>query len=228
VTLDEHGFALLPAAVAPASLKQLAARVPEWERLPDARQRYGATFAVRGLLHGDPALPTLLEQCGLGDLVRSVAGQGARAVDALLFDKIPQSNWKVPGHQDVVMPVAELSDEPGFSGWTVRRGISYVQPPVSVLEGLVAARLHFDDSSMDNGPLAIVPGSHRLGRLPDQRLADFTASDYRSCTANAGDVLLMKPLLVHRSAPSTTPLHRRVLHVVYASGEPGERVRWRR
>jgi hypothetical protein len=31
--------------------------------------------------------------------------------------------------------------------------------------------------------------------------------------------LLMKPLLLHASSPATAPKHRRVLHLVFHSGE---------
>ena len=33
---------------------------------------------------------------------------------AILFDKTPDSNWKVPWHQDVAIAVAARHDEPGF------------------------------------------------------------------------------------------------------------------
>lgn len=148
-------------------------------------------------------------------LVSDVLGRNVAPIDALLFDKIPGSNWKVPGHQDVVMPIADLLEADGFSGLTTRHGVRYGQPPEEVLQGLVAARIHLDDSPHDNGPLAVVPGSHRR-RLTDRELAELAPDQYRICPASAGDVLLMRPLLVHRSAPSATPLHRRVLHVVYA------------
>ena len=32
-------------------------------------------------------------------------------------------------------------------------------------------RLHLDDSLADNGPLRVLPGTHRLGRLSDVEIA---------------------------------------------------------
>ncbi len=225
--LDQDGFALLQGVVAPTWVQRLTARIPDWHALPSARRRHGATFAVSDLLRADSELGSLLEECGVTPRVAEVVGRPAFPIDALLFDKIPETNWRVPGHQDVIMPVAAAADEDGFSGWTTRHGVTHVQPPVAVLEELVAARLHLDDSSSDNGPLAVIPGSHRFGRLPDRRLAEFAANDYRSRSAMTGDLLLMRPLLVHRSARATRPLHRRVLHVVYAWRQPGTHVHCR-
>lgn len=223
--LTEDGFTLLPGVLTPAWTEQLAARIPGWALLPGARQRHGVTFAVSNVLQGDPELRGVLGACGVTRLVSEALGRNVVPIDALFFDKIPESNWKVPGHQDVVMPIAALVEADGFSGLTMRHGASYGQPPDDVLQDLVAARLHLDDSSPDNGPLAVVPGSHRR-RFTDRELAEIPPDQYRVCPASAGDLLLMRPLLVHRSAPSATPRHRRVLHVVYAWREAGERVRW--
>jgi ectoine hydroxylase-related dioxygenase (phytanoyl-CoA dioxygenase family) len=225
--LETKGFALLRAVVDPGRLARLAECADEAALLPGARQRHGATFAARGLLAKSPRLAKLLDQVGISELAGAALGEHAFAIDALLFDKIPESNWKVPGHQDVVMPVRSREDEPGFSSFTEHDHVVYVQPPAEALERLVAARVHLDDSTEDTGAIAVVPGTHRK-KLGDEELRSFERSDYRVCEARAGDVLLMKPLLLHRSAPARVPSRRRVLHVVYACREPGERVRWLR
>ena len=92
---------------------------------------------------------------------------------------------------------------------------------------MIAARIHLDDSPGDNGALAVIKGTHCRGKLRIADLQKFDRLDYRLCETSAGDVLLMRPLLVHRSSPSSSPVHRRVLHVVYASRQPGCQVRWR-
>ena len=39
----------------------------------------------------------------------------------------------------------------------------------------------------------------------------------------AGDIVLMRPLLVHASSASNAPMHRRVVHIEYATCElPGD------
>lgn len=167
------------------------------------------------MLHGDPELRGLLDACGVTRLVGETLGRDVVPIEALLFDKSLEGSWKVPGHQDVVMPIDQLVETDGFRGLTTRHGVRCGQPTEAVLHQLLAARIHLDDSTPDNGPLAVVPGSHRR-RLADRELAELNPDQYRVCPAAAGDVFLMRPLLVHRSAPSAMPLHRRVLHVVYA------------
>ena len=127
------------------------------------------------------------------------------------------------------MPVdAEVPSEPGFSGWTTKAGTIHAEPPVEVLAGLVALRIHFDDAPADNGALAVVLGSHLGGKLRDADLAALRPDQFVQVEVAAGDVLLIKPLIVHRSSPAVSPSHRRVLHVVYASREPGRELRWKR
>ena len=47
----------------------------------------------------------------------------------------------------------------------------YVQPPVSVLEQLVAVRIHIDDCLAESGALRVVAKSHSNGRL-DRKTAE--------------------------------------------------------
>lgn len=225
--LETDGHVLLRGVVKIATCERFLACITHSELSAGNRARRGATYAIRGLLWSGSDLAQLLAEAGIDRLVSDALGSRAFPVDALLFDKNPEANWKVPGHQDLVMPVAAEVVEAGFEGWVNRNGICYVELPGAILESMVAARIHLDDSPADNGALAVVSGSHRRGKMRDTDLQAIASSDYRTCDAARGDVLLMRPLLVHRSSPSRSPQHRRVLHVVYAIQEPGERVRWR-
>jgi ectoine hydroxylase-related dioxygenase (phytanoyl-CoA dioxygenase family) len=76
---------------------------------------------------------------------------------------------------------------------------------------------HLDASEHSNGPLRIVPGSHRLGVLTDEQIAaKVHASQVLECTVPAGGVLAMRPLLLHSSGKATTPSPRHVVHIEYA------------
>jgi ectoine hydroxylase-related dioxygenase (phytanoyl-CoA dioxygenase family) len=145
----------------------------------------------------------------------------------LLFDKAPAANWKVPWHQDTAIAVAERVEVPGFVGWSVKDGVTHVHPPVEILERMVALRIHLDDCGPDNGPLRVLPGSHRHGKLDEAQIEHWrqTTAEVRCC-AMQGDVLVMRPLLLHASSPAKAPSHRRVIHLEYACGALPNGMRW--
>jgi ectoine hydroxylase-related dioxygenase (phytanoyl-CoA dioxygenase family) len=88
---------------------------------------------------------------------------------------------------------------------------------------MVTLRLHLDDCDKSNGALKVLPGSHRSGKLSAGKIEDCrSASTENLCTANAGDALFMRPLLLHASSPAEKPRHRRVVHIEFAMDElPG-------
>lgn len=138
------------------------------------------------------------------------------AVQCTSFEKSADTNWLVPVHQDLGIPVHERIDHPALSGWSRKEGGWYVQPPVDVLESLVALRVHLDDCGADDGPLRLVPGSHLLGRIDATdapavrtRLGEVIAVVPR------GGLLVMRPLLLHASSKSCGTSRRRVLHFLF-------------
>ena len=158
------------------------------------------------------------------EILRRLIGVGilsekAVAIQAIAFDKTDGANWKVPWHQDLIHPFAEAVRSPGYLLPSLKDGIHYAQPPVEVLNDMLAARLHFDDCTEENGPLRVSPGSHRLGIIPQAQISEVVARlGEEVCLANKGEILLMKPLTLHASSKALQPLHRRVLHIVFHSG----------
>jgi len=151
----------------------------------------------------------------------------AVAIQCTLFDKSTTRNWLVALHQDLSVPVRERIVHPDFTGWSGKEGVLFVQPPQAILESLVAVRVHLDDCGPGAGPLRIVPGSHRHGRLSDaeaRRLRE-TQGEF-SCLAKIGDALLMRPLLLHASSKATAPSRRRVLHFLFGPAEVPYALRW--
>jgi len=140
----------------------------------------------------------------------------AVAVQCTLFEKSNHRNWLVPWHQDLTIPVRERVSHPDLTVWSAKEGGIYVQPPNSVLENLVASRLHIDDCNADNGPLRIVPGSHRFGRHDAESARTVRrANGEIKCRVTRGGVVLMRPLLLHASSNATGPGQRRVLHFLF-------------
>jgi len=140
------------------------------------------------------------------------------AIQAIAFDKTAGANWKVPWHQDLMFPVAEDST---WDQRSLKDGVVYARPPLEVLQGLLAARLHLDPCGEDNGPLRLASGSHRFGLIPSREAADRARDcGETSCLAEEGEVLLMRPLTLHASSQAKSPQHRRVLHFVFDGKDP--------
>ena len=193
----------------------------------DQRQKRGQVYAVRNLLARVPDVAELAASPAIRSLVEPILGPDAKVVRALLFDKTPGANWKVAWHQDLSIAVRERIDVEGFGPWSVKAGVQHVQPPVAVLQLMLTVRLHLDDCFEDNGPLLVLPGSHARGVLSPAQIADRRQKVApMACTAGAGGVVLMRPLLLHASSAATTPRHRRVIHLEFASGELPSGLQW--
>lgn len=203
--LEQHGFVIIP--------KVLAA--DEIERLQVA---LGATEGAgrRGLL-ADPAVAHFAHSARLVGLLRPLLPAGPQPVRAIYFNKTAEANWLVAWHQDLTIAVRERVEVPGFTAWTVKDGIPHVQPPVELLQNMLTIRVHLDDCDETNGPLRVLAGTHKFGRLSAEEILEMRdRHPEHLCCASAGDVMLMRPLLLHASGRSLGVRQRRVLHIEYA------------
>lgn len=156
--------------------------------------------------------------CQLGEhaLLTPLLPPAAVAVQCTIFDKSTGHNWLVGLHQDLSIPVRERIDEAQCSGWAAKESQLFVQPPASLLERLVAVRIHLDSVEADNGPLRVVPGSHRYGRLCPQEARDLRDRVGETvCLVPKGGALVMRPLLLHASSKISGEKRRRVLHFLF-------------
>jgi len=161
------------------------------------------------------------------ELVRSHTRGEPRVVRAIWFNKSPEANWLVAWHQDLAIAVRERIEAPGFGGWSVKEGVPHVQPPAEVLERMLTVRMHLDDADAENGALRVIGGTHLAGRLGAEQIEAARRERIETiCTAQAGDALLMRPLLLHASGRSTSERPRRVLHLEYAAVELPYGLRW--
>ena len=145
----------------------------------------------------------------------------ALAIQAIAFDKSAAANWKVSWHQDLMFPFAQQVTSQGFDLPCIKEGVHYARPPAAVLDHLLAVRLHLDDCDETNGPLRVSPRTHSQGIIKTSGIQDVLASNGEfTCLAKQGEALLMRPLLLHASSSATQPRHRRILHLVYYSGNP--------
>jgi len=182
---------------------------------------------LRNVLRLAPGALRVMHYPAVTEIVHSALGAGAFMVKGILFDKHPGANWNVPWHQDLTVAVRARTQAAGYGPWSVKAGVLHVQPPVQVLERMLTLRLHLDDCDDRNGPLRVLPGSHRHGEIAGHSLrAARERYPEVTCPASRGGILAMRPLLMHASSRAATATRRRVLHLEFAARELAERVAW--
>ena len=210
--LDRDGWATLSAQFNADEVEVIQAELAEAWRANAAHGRGG----VRNLLRTHATVRRLAQEGPMRRAAAAVLGPSCGAVRALLFDKTPGANWKVIWHQDLTIAVAARTADEGYGPWSAKEGVVHTQPPVEVLERMVAVRLHLDPCTRRNGPVRVLPGTHRQGRMTTEVIDRCRAEVPEVvCEAALGGLLLFRPLLLHASSPAEEPAHRRVLHVEY-------------
>jgi ectoine hydroxylase-related dioxygenase (phytanoyl-CoA dioxygenase family) len=208
--LEGAGFATIQGLIPEREVRELLSSNPTLEHRAG---RAGMRHALR-----QPGIMKLAEDPRLLAVARRVLGPAATPFRATLFDKSPSANWLVVWHQDTALPLVRRETVAGWGPWSRKAGIDYAHAPPSALEQVLALRLHLDDATEDNGPLRVLPGTHRRGVLTDeeiQALAGHLAPI--PCVVARGGALVMRPLLVHSSSKSKSAARRRVLHIEYAA-----------
>lgn len=175
-----------------------------------------------------PAVAALATDPRLLAFAAEVLGSAPVPFGATLFDKSTDANWLVAWHQDRALPLIERREAAGWGPWSQKDGVVYANAPATALEKVVALRVHLDDSTAENGPLRVLPGTHTLGVLSDAEINDAVQSiEQVICTVERGGVIVMRPLTVHASSKVTAAASRRVLHFEYAAAtfDEGQRLR---
>jgi ectoine hydroxylase-related dioxygenase (phytanoyl-CoA dioxygenase family) len=208
--VELRGFAILPEVLTRREIERLDESLAS---SPLPRSRAGMRHALR-----DPAIHAIAREPRLRAIAQEVLGCDPFPFRATLFDKSPASNWLVVWHQDTALPLRERRELPEWGPWSVKDGVIYAHAPATVLSRVVALRLHLDDSTHENGPLRVLPGTQTMGVLNDDAIHDLsTQVSAVDCLVPRGGVLVMRPLIVHASSKSRGKMQRRVLHFEYAA-----------
>lgn len=154
----------------------------------------------------------------LSAIVQRLKGRRALPVRATLFDKRAARNWALGWHQDRTIAVKERREVDGYGPWTTKAGIPHVAPPASLIASMLTARIHIDPVDMQNAPLLIAPGSHKLGlvREPDIEAAVERCGTF-GCLAESGDVWIYSTLILHASDRAAVERRRRVLQIDFSA-----------
>jgi ectoine hydroxylase-related dioxygenase (phytanoyl-CoA dioxygenase family) len=208
--IEEQGFAIVPSVL---STRELIPILVSLADLEPPRGKAGMRHVVN-----HPTVKVVAQNPRLLEMAQAVLGSAAFAFRATLFDKTPEGNRLLSWHQDTALPVQEHVEATGWTGFGEKEGVLYAQAPASVLEQVLALRLHLDDCSEQNGPLRVIPGTHGLGILSEAEVERHaTYDDPVDCLAARGTVVAMRPLIVHASSRSRSQAPVRVLHIEYAA-----------
>jgi ectoine hydroxylase-related dioxygenase (phytanoyl-CoA dioxygenase family) len=181
------------------------------ELLAQLRQRVEEVFAEEGNLAGsefkqEPGCRRLANLVDKGEVFRRAIclPQLLEYVQAVLGPEIklsslnvrsvnPLSDESQPLHADM----AALADDRGY----------WVCNTVWML----------DDFTRENGPIRVVPGSHRLRKLPQDALADPKTShpEETFITGKAGTVVVMNAHAWHGGTANRTARPRTAMHAFY-------------
>jgi phytanoyl-CoA hydroxylase len=137
------------------------------------------------------------------DLLAGVMAPNIKLQASKINLKLPGSGTKVHYHQD--FPFEPHSND-----------------------DLCTVLIFLDDVTLDNGPLEVVPGTHRgdiytlwhdgvFTGAVDTAVEDKHRPQALKCTGKAGDACLMHSRLLHGSLPNLTDSPRRLFIVTYAA-----------
>jgi len=211
--IQQDGFAVIPICLDEATLGSLS-------------QQFDDTHTPERNLLSNPSIRALAASRRVREVIEALLGPKCFAVRGIFFNKTRASNWKVVWHQDLTIAVRDRKDVEGFGPWTTKAGVLHVQPPPEILGGMLAIRLHLDESGPENGPLRVIPASHRAGRLSAEEISEWNKQNSVTCTVPRGGALAMRPLLLHASSACAAPKSRRVIHLEFAAEELPQGLTW--
>ena len=212
--LANDGYALLPGVFTlaeVASARESCARALGAESAASSllADEGGPAYGARNLLRLWPDAVSLARAPKLTAPLLRILGPDAGIVRGLYFDKPPGSSWALPWHRDLTIAVKQHERLGKFNKPTLKAGVPHVVACAELLATMLIARIHLDPVTLRNGPLRVIPGSHAS-----------EANDREPVIVNcdAGDVLLMRPLLLHASGHREADHldHRRIVHLELA------------
>ena len=221
--LKRNGYAILDNLYTAKEAGRVLSMINRATEDPERFPRSEEVFAVRCLLRELPKLKGVIFNANLQRLIKEGFGADYFLTKAIYYDKPPQSNWYVNWHQDVSVNVNKRAEQEGFRGWTSKKGLVNVCPPLEYLQSAFTIRIHLDDTDEKNGALKVIPKSH-FSLLSADEIAELREStESKCCKVKRGGVHLMKPLTLRASSKTESGVHRRVIHLEFNNRElPGE------
>ena len=216
--LERDGYAVLRAVLEPALVARLEREIREsFERLPAERGRSDRSEFRYEMLNRSAACQEAVGQPAILAAIEPLLGEDCHVIANTAWWNPPEFGGG-PWHCDAGPHVPRPEGVP----WDER--IPY---PVFA----IGAHLYLRDCPLACGPTAVIPGSHRSGRLPPfERLSDPSLSyDGRPpavLEAHAGDVAFFVSDAWHRGLPALPGGSGRLfLQAHYARRDVAQRIR---
>lgn len=220
---EQNGFALVRNPFDEAQIETLTKAIECFRET----QKSSLSAGFRNLLKECPAVKEFAGSREIREIVMALQGEKSKPVRSVFFDKTPASNWYVTWHQDHSIAVEHRIETEGYGPWSIKEGTIHTQPPREILEQIVSLRIHLDPCPAENGAIKFIAGSHTAGIIEPSEVSNRVEMGTATiCPAEKGDVILMRPLILHSSSKSTTPDHRRVLHLEYCAIDLPNGLNW--
>ncbi len=220
----QNGYVMLENAISQSTLEKLNLELAEWvKQSANYTDAYGEQLDGRprfslepGHTRDNPALrriasPVELSDCYL-DFMRDNAGLDA--VAQLIGPNVKFNNSKInlkhPGSKTAVKFHQDFSFEPHTN------------------DSLIAVLYFLDEVTPENGPLQVVPGSHKgdfydlwqngvFSGAVDEDIELEANANSVPCTGKAGSACLMHTRLLHGSAPNFSSRPRNLYILTYTA-----------
>lgn len=128
-------------------------------------------------------------------------------VRGVLDDRIVADQW----HCDVALPG---STHQGIHV-DYQRPLFAEAPELPVPPYMLLVSFGLNRIALQNGPIEIAPGTHRLPRAAALRAAELGEIEMQPVTLQTGDVLIRHPWALHRGSPNTTEDPRALASIRY-------------
>ena len=221
-TFWETGFLVIEDAVTSGELEELRSEFSRWvEESREYKSDYGETLDGRPRFDLQPGhsaekpglrriqspeevsdlFANIMRNAATVDFCAELIGPSIRFHHGKINSKLPGTATQVKWHQD--FPFEPMSND-----------------------DMITALLFVDDVTLENGPLEVLPGTHKgpihshwhkgvfTGSV-DQGIIDAQSDKIVKCTGKAGSVCLMHARLLHGSAPNLSDGSRTLYITTY-------------
>lgn len=204
----EQGITTQRSAIPTNIITKLSAVVAKYQRQNKATSIRHADLKI-------PAIKAFAQSALITEIASQYTIGRPQLVRAIVFDKNPEENWSVTWHQDKTIAVNKKCDIAGWGPWSIKEGVHHVQPDFALLNNCITLRCHLDNTDTDNGCLQVIPKSHTQ-IWTSEEIRKITAEPSAiDCEADAGDILIMRPQLLHASKKASSPSRRQIVHLEF-------------